>query len=98
MLRNTYFVYIVSNFKRTVLYIGVTNDLEKRAYQHKNKLVKGFSQKYNCTDLVYFEDTQNIYAAIEREKELKGWKRVKKDQLIQQNNPQLKDLALALEN
>lgn len=86
----------MSNKKRTVLYIGVTSDLEKRIYQHKNKLIKGFSSKYNCTDLVYFEITQDVYSAIGREKELKGWKRVKKDNLILQNNPPIKDLSLGL--
>lgn len=96
MLRKSYAVYIVSNQKRTVLYIGVTSDLEKRIFQHKHKYIKGFSQKYNCTDLLYFEETQDVYSAIEREKELKGWKRYKKDHLIQQNNPQLKDLSLEL--
>jgi len=96
MLSNTYAVYIVSNKKRTVLYIGVSSNLEKRIFQHKNKLVKGFSQKYNCTDLVYFEATQDVYSAIEREKELKGWKRIRKDELIRQNNPELKDLSLEL--
>lgn len=96
MLSKNYAVYIMSNKKRTVLYIGVTSDLEKRIYQHKNKLIKGFSSKYNCTDLVYFEITQDVYSAIGREKELKGWKRVKKDNLILQNNPPIKDLSLGL--
>ncbi len=93
-MQKQYFVYILSNYKRTVLYIGVTNDLERRIYEHKNKLVEGFTKKYNCMDLLYFEETSSADSAIEREKELKGWKRMKKENLIKQNNPQLKDLSL----
>ena len=89
----TYYVYMVSNYHRTVLYTGVTNNLEKRVYQHKNKLFNGFSKKYNCTDLVYFEATSDASSAIAREKQIKGWKRIKKDRLIKQNNPQLHDLS-----
>lgn len=93
MLEKTYSVYIISNYHRTVLYVGVTSDLEKRIYQHKNKLIEGFTKKYNCSSLLYFEETSDVYSAIAREKEIKGWKRVKKDELIKQNNAQLKDLS-----
>ena len=89
----TYYVYIMSNQKRTVLYIGVTNNLERRVYEHKQKKIKGFTQKYNCIDLLFFEETSDIIAAIEREKQLKGWKRIKKDELVISNNPRLKDLS-----
>ena len=78
MITQRYYVYIVSNIKRTVVYIGVTRDLTQRIEQHKAKLVSGFTKKYNCTDLVYFEESDDIYSAISREKQLKGWKRIKK--------------------
>jgi putative endonuclease len=72
-----YYVYILSNTSKT-LYIGVTNNLERRVYEHKNKLIDGFTKKYNLTKLVYFETTTDIKAAIYREKQLKGWLRSKK--------------------
>ena len=75
------------------LYIGVTNDLVRRVYEHKNKLVKGFTYKFNLTKLVYFESTNDITVAIKREKELKGWVRRKKTALINAMNPEWKDLS-----
>jgi len=87
-----YFVYIMASKKNGVLYIGVTNDLVKRAYEHKNNLVKGFTEKYFVHKLVYFEDTNDIDAAIFREKQLKKWKRDWKIALIEKNNPEWKDL------
>ena len=91
-----YYVYIVSNKTRTVLYTGVTSDLEKRVYEHENKLTEGFSKKYNCTDLIFYEPTTDVYSAIAREKEIKAWRRSKKDELIQSFNPSLKKLNLEL--
>lgn len=91
-----YYVYIVSNPRRTVLYTGVTGNLEHRSYQHKNKLVNGFSKKYGCTDLIYFDETSDVYEALTREKQIKGWKRIKKDQLIHVFNPGLKTLIFEL--
>jgi putative endonuclease len=88
-----YYVYIMTNGVRT-LYIGVTNDLTRRVYEHKHKLIDGFTQKYNITFLVYYETTNNVEAAIAREKQLKGWKRDKKIALIEASNPQWKDLSL----
>ncbi len=76
------YVYILSNRNRNVLYIGMTSNLERRIYQHKNELVEGFSNKYNCHDLVWWEQSESIYSAIEREKQLKRWSRKKKDWLI----------------
>ncbi|MCD6487023.1 MAG: GIY-YIG nuclease family protein [Syntrophobacterales bacterium] len=73
--------------------MGVTNDLERRLYEHKNKLVKGFTEKYNVNRLVYFEETQDIVAAITREKEIKKWRREKKEQLINRRNPNWEDLS-----
>ena len=87
------FVYILSNFTRTTIYIGVTSNLEKRLYEHENHLVKGFTEKYNCNILVYFEETSDIYEAITREKQIKKWKREWKDNLITKMNPKWRDLT-----
>ena len=90
---NTYYVYILCNWNNKVLYIGVTNNLERRVYEHKNKLIEGFTSKYNINKLVYFEDASDIKAAIAREKQLKGWNREKKNNLIETMNPEWKDLS-----
>ncbi|MFL5385041.1 MAG: GIY-YIG nuclease family protein [Longimicrobiaceae bacterium] len=87
-----YYVYILSNASRT-LYIGVTNDLARRVREHKNKVVPGFTAKYNVTQLVYFEETPHPQAAIAREKELKRWNRAKKVKLVASANPTWRDLA-----
>ena len=87
-----YYVYIITNKINSVVYIGVTNDLERRLYEHKHKLVEGFSKKYNLYKLVYLETTTDIKAAIAREKQLKGWTRAKKNALIASINPSWKDL------
>ena len=88
----SYYVYILSSkYKKT--YIGVTNNLERRLYEHKNKLFKGFSAKYNIDQLVYFEQFADIAQAIVRETELKDWRREKKVALIETMNPEWKDLA-----
>jgi len=76
-----YYVYIMSNKSKT-LYTGVTDDLERRVYQHKNKLIEGFTKKYKITILVYYEETTDIRSAIAREKQIKGWRRSKKIALI----------------
>ena len=78
------------------MYIGVTNNLYKRIYQHKNKLIDGFTKKYNVNKLVYFELTENVVAAITREKQLKNWVRKKKNNLIKTINPEWKDLGADL--
>ena len=88
-----YFVYILSNWHDSVLYIGVTGNLPKRLYEHRNGLVDGFTKKYNVHKLVYFEDTKDVYSAISREKQLKKWTRIKKNKLIMQKNPDWKDLS-----
>ena len=75
------------------LYTGVTNDLQRRVYEHKQKLVPGFTRKYNITRLVYFEETNDVYAALMREKQIKGWLRAKKVALIESVNPEWKDLS-----
>ncbi|HEX8521250.1 MAG TPA: GIY-YIG nuclease family protein [Tepidisphaeraceae bacterium] len=87
-----YYVYIMSNQSRT-LYTGVTNDLERRVAQHKAKQVRGFTAKYNCTLLVFFEEFSEVAQAIEWEKRVKGWTRAKKVGLIEEHNPRWEDLA-----
>lgn len=82
----------MSNFKRNVLYVGVTNNLQKRVWQHKQNLVKGFTQRYQVHDLIYYETFSDPNSAIEREKQIKSWSRKKKDGLIKKSNPELKDL------
>ena len=76
-----------------MIYVGVTNDLNRRFYEHKNKIVQSFTQKYNLNKLVYFEETNDINAAITREKEIKKWRREKKDNLVNQLNPNWIDLS-----
>jgi len=87
-----YYVYIMTNHSRT-LYTGVTNNLERRVYEHKHKLVPGFTQKYNITMLVYYEETPDVHVAIAREKQIKGWLRSKKIALIESLNPNWEDLS-----
>ena len=91
---NNYYVYILSNKSNKVLYIGVTNDLQRRVYEHKNKLIEGFTSKYNVDKLLHYESTTDIKSAIEREKQLKSWSRAKKEELINKSNPQREDLSV----
>ena len=86
------YIYLLANKHNNVLYTGVTSDLIRRVYEHKNKLVKGFTQKYNVDRLVYYEACSNIVVAIEREKQIKAWSRKKKDDLINALNPVWHDL------
>ena len=88
-----YCVYILSNWDDSVIYIGVTGNLPRRLYEHRNGLVEGFTKKYNVHKLVYYEDTTDVYSAISREKQLKGWSRKKKNDLITKVNPEWKDLS-----
>ncbi len=88
-----YYVYILTNVSRT-LYVGVTNNLERRIYEHKHKLISGFTKKYNVTMLVFFEETSDILAALVREKEIKGWTRAKNLALIEASNPIWRDLSV----
>jgi len=89
-----YYVYLITNWNNKVMYVGVTNNLERRIYEHKKKLVKGFTKKYNVNKLVYFEETQDVTNAINREKEIKKWRREKKNQLVNRINPTWEDLTL----
>jgi len=88
-----YFVYLLTNWNNQVMYVGVTNDLRRRVYEHKNKLAAGFTAKYNLNKLVYFEETTDVNAAIAREKEIKKWRREKKDSLVEKMNPDWQDLS-----
>lgn len=88
-----YYVYIITNFTNTVLYTGVTNNLERRIYEHKNKLIRGFSAKYNLNKLVYFESGSDVNGAIMREKQIKAGSRVKKIKWIENMNPRWLDLS-----
>jgi putative endonuclease len=90
-MRNSY-VYIMTG-RSDVLYTGVTSALEKRVSQHKNHIVEGFTKRYNLASLVYYELHEDILAAIAREKQIKGWNRAKKIELIESTNPQWRDLS-----
>ena len=91
---HNYFVYILTNKNNTVMYIGVTNNLERRIYEHKNKMIQGFTSKYNVNKLVYYEIFGDVEYAICREKELKGWKREKKNKLVEDKNPEWNEIGL----
>ena len=93
MKQHQYYVYMLSSRNNKVLYIGMTNSLQRRMYEHKHHLVEGFTDKYNVTKLIYFEETSDANAAIEREKQLKKWRREKKNQLIESMNPNWNDLS-----
>lgn len=89
-----YYVYILTNYSNNVLYTGVTNNLERRIYEHKNKLIDGFTKKYNLNKLVYFDEFSDINDAISAEKKVKGWLRIKKINLVKSRNPEWKDLSV----
>ena len=93
MRTQVYYVYILTNTHHNVLYTGVTNDLERRCYEHKQKKIKGFTQKYNVDKLIYFERFDSIDSAIDREKQIKGFSRGKKLTLINQFNKDWKELS-----
>jgi len=92
-MEKNYYVYILTNTYRNVLYIGMTNDLPRRILEHKEKKIKGFTQKYNVNILVYYEHTTEVESAIIREKQLKGGSRQKKRELIHGFNPDWRDLS-----
>ncbi len=87
-----YYVYILANWNNKVIYTGITNNLKRRVYEHKNNMVEGFTKRYKVHKLVYFDETSDVRAAIEREKQIKGWRREKKNELIESFNPEWKDL------
>lgn len=91
-----YYVYIITNWKDKVMYVGITNDLRRRVYEHKSKLIDGFIKKYNVNKLVYYEITENVNSALEREKEIKKWRREKKNKLVERMNKNWQDLSVDL--
>lgn len=93
MFDKQFFVYILGNVSRTALYIGITSDLSKRIWEHRNEVVEGFTKKYQVHELLYYEIFSDPESAIFREKQVKSWKRNKKEELILQNNPGLEDLS-----
>lgn len=92
-MSKNYAVYILTNYNQTTFYIGVTGNLQKRIWEHKNKVVEGFTKKYNVDRLVYYELTEDVESALNREKQLKRWHRQWKINLIKEMNPEFKDLS-----
>jgi putative endonuclease len=92
MTMKEYFVYILASKRNGTLYIGMTNDLIKRVFEHKSDIIEGFTKKYSVHILVYYERFSDVYSAIAREKRLKKWKRQWKTDLIEKDNPQWRDL------
>lgn len=90
----SYYVYILTNKSNRVLYTGMTNNIKRRLYEHKNKLVEGFTAKYNVNKLVYVEEFNTSIEAITAEKVIKGWVRIKKIKLVESKNPDWKDLSV----
>ena len=88
-----FYTYILTNWNHRVMYVGITNQLERRLYEHQHELNDGFTKKYHVHQLVYFETTEDVKAAIAREKQIKGWTRARKNALVEQMNPEWKDLA-----
>ena len=88
----------MTNWNNTVMYVGMTNDLLRRVYEHKNKLLKGFTSTYNINKLVYYETTPDVLNAIAREKEIKKWRREKKNKLVIINNPDWVDLSIQIQD
>ena len=91
-MASQYYIYIMTN-KSGTLYVGMTNDLKRRVYEHKNKMIEGTTKKYNITRLLYFETFNDVLSAITVEKKIKGWLRKKKIELIETKNPDWKDLS-----
>ncbi|MCD6401904.1 MAG: GIY-YIG nuclease family protein [Anaerolineales bacterium] len=88
-----YYVYLITNWNNKVMYVGMTNNLERRMLEHKQRLVKGFTSTYNVNKLVYYEQTNDVRTAIAREKEIKKWRREKKNNLVEESNHEWKDLS-----
>ena len=93
-MNRTYAVYIMTNYSQTSFYIGITGNLQKRVWEHKNKFVEGFTKRYNIDRLVYYELTDSVENALNREKQLKRWHRDWKINLIKEMNPEFKDLSI----
>ena len=93
-----YYTYILTNWNNRVMYVGMTNDLQRRLYEHKNQLLDGFTKKYNVHKLVYYEEANDATTAIAREKQIKGWTRAKKNELVESVNPSWCDLSKDWDN
>ena len=93
MKDSVFYVYLLTNWNNKVMYVGITNNLKRRMYEHKNKMIEGFTEKYNVNKLVYFEETPDVTSAISREKEIKKWRREKKNMLVKKTNPKWDDLS-----
>ena len=94
MFQNTFYVYILTNKYNNVMYVGVTNNLTRRLYEHKNELIDGFTKRYHVHKLVYYESTGDPVSAIAREKEIKGWSRSKKNALVESKNPNWEEITI----
>ena len=94
MLQKTYYVYILTTWNHRVMYVGVTNNLTRRLYEHKNELMDGFTKRYHVHKLVYYEITGDPVSAIAREKEIKGWTRDKKNTLVESKNPNWEEITI----
>ena len=94
MFQNTYYVYILTNQYNNVMYVGITNDLKRRVYEHRNELVDGFTKRYHVHKLVYYECSGDVTSAIAREKEIKGWTRAKKNALVESKNPNWEEITI----
>ena len=92
-MSHPYFVYLMTTRNNRVMYVGVTNNLERRVWEHQNGVIEGFTKKYNVKKLVYFEETTDVHAALAREKEIKKWRRSKKNFLVITLNPKWNDLS-----
>ncbi|MDQ6968297.1 MAG: GIY-YIG nuclease family protein [Mariprofundaceae bacterium] len=93
MREHQYYVYILTNWNHKVMYIGMTNNLRRRVYEHQQYMIKGFTSKYHVNKLIYVESTNDVHAAIAREKQLKRWRREKKNNLVASMNPDWNDLS-----
>lgn len=98
MKQHNYYIYILTTSNNKVMYVGVTNDLQRRIYEHQYKLIDGFTKKHNITKLVYYESTKDVNSATQREKEIKKWRREKKNRLVESLNPNWNDLGDSLFN
>ena len=96
LIDHQYYIYFLTNWNNKVLYVGITNNLARRIEKHKSKTIKGFTQKYNLNKLVYYEITNDVLSAIEREKKIKKWRREKKNKLVHSFNPKWNDLSFEL--
>lgn len=94
MYTKSYFIYILSNYSRSVFYIGMTNNLVRRLFEHQNNILEGFTKKYQIKDLLFFEETSEVHSALAREKQIKKWSRKKKIELIRLTNPFLLTLQI----